>query len=75
MVICAAMHGGARNQHSICKERVMSDTNGTGFMNEITLEDTVTSEVVELGDVVAETKGAILGTTLDTLNAYMYVSA
>lgn len=53
----------------------MSDTNGTGFMNEITLEDTVTSEVVELGDVVAETKGAILGTTLDTLNAYMYVSA
>lgn len=50
----------------------MSDTNGTGLVNETTLEDTVTSEVVELGDVVEETKGSILGTTLDTLSAYMY---
>jgi len=41
-------------------------------MSETTIEDTVTSEVVELGDVVEETKGAILGTTLDTLNAYMF---
>jgi hypothetical protein len=72
MVIRATTHDGARNQHSICKERVMSDTNGTGLVNETTLEDTVTSEVVELGDVVEETKGSILGTTLDTLSAYMY---
>lgn len=50
----------------------MGNTNATGFVNEITGEDTVTSEVVELGDVIEETKGSILGTTLDTLNAYMY---
>jgi hypothetical protein len=53
----------------------MGDTNGTGFVNEIAIEDRVTSEVVELGDVVEETKGSILGTTLDTLNAYMYEPA
>ena len=72
MVIRAAVRGGVANQQSISKERVMGNTNATGFVNEITGEDTVTSEVVELGDVVEETKGSILGTTLDTLSAYMY---
>jgi hypothetical protein len=72
MVIPAAVHGGVANQHSISEEKVMGDTNGTSFVNEIAIDDRVTSEVVELGDVVEETKGSPLGILLDGINAYMY---
>lgn len=50
----------------------MGDTNATGLVNGNTVEDAVTSEIVELGDVVEETKGSVIGITLDTINAYFF---
>jgi hypothetical protein len=70
MVIPAATNGGLANQQSVCKERTMSDTIGNGVMDEATVEATAMSEVVELGDVVEETKGQLLGSLADIIAAF-----
>lgn len=64
MVIPAALYGGIADQHTFCKDSVMSNIIETGSMD----EDTV-SEVVELGDVMEETKGGVIGASYDPVGA------